>query len=358
MKQIKIEKTIISPMSPVYFIAEIGSNFDNSFDRAFELIELAKNAGADAAKFQHYTANSLVSDIGFKSLSSSKSHQSEWKKSVYETYEDATLNKEWTLKLKNKCDELGLAFMTSPYSISLVDYVDEYLSAYKIGSGDITWIEIIEHISKKLKPTILATGASSIQDVKRAVNHFFKFNKDLILMQCNTNYTLDKSNFSYINLNVLKEYKKLFPNVILGLSDHTQGHSTVLGAVTLGARVIEKHFTDDTSRSGPDHPFSLDPVTWKNMVEATRELECALGTTEKKIEKNEMETVIVQRRCLRVKEDLTEGKVIAADDLVPLRPCPVNSIAPFEIDKIIGKKINKILKKGDHITWKDIKIDN
>ena len=124
---------------------------------------------------------------------------------------------------------------------------------------------------------------------------------DLALLQCNTNYTGSLENFKYINLNVLNTFKNIYPSMILGLSDHTPGHSTVLGAIALGARIIEKHFTDNCEREGPDHKFSMTPKTWKEMVDRSRELESSLGSGIKEIEKNELETVVLQRRSLRLK---------------------------------------------------------
>jgi len=126
-------------------------------------------------------------------------------------------------------------------------------------------------------------------------------------MQCNTNYTASLENFDHIHLNVLKTYAALYPDVVLGLSDHTSGHATVLGAITLGARAIEKHFTDDNSRIGPDHPFSMDPIAWREMVDRTRELERALGSPNKRVANNESETVVVQQRCLRAARDIKQG---------------------------------------------------
>ena len=243
---------------------ELNVNFDGDLNRAKELIKIAAENGADAAKFQHYTADTLVSDFGFNSLNNSvRTHQSEWKDSVSATYDKASLNKEWTEELSDLSHSLGIGFFTSPYSLDLVDYVEPYVDAYKVGSGDITWIEIIEHIAKKNKPLIIASGASSLADVKRAVEKVLSINSQLALLQCNTNYTGSIENFKYINLNVLKTFKKYFPNIILGLSDHTPGHSTVLGAVSLGAKIIEKHFTDNNNLIGPDHSFSMDPKSWK-----------------------------------------------------------------------------------------------
>ena len=157
------------------------------------------------------------------------------------------------------------------------------------------------------KPILIATGASSIADVILTIDFVEKYNKDLVLMQCNTNYTAKPENYKHIHLNVLKSYAQMFPNAILGLSDHTFGHSTVLGAIALGAKVIEKHFTDDNKREGPDHKFSMNPKTWKEMIDRSRELEFSLGGCIKKVEENEKETFVLQRRCLRAAKTLKEG---------------------------------------------------
>ena len=140
-------------------------------------------------------------------------------------------------------------------------------------------------MSKTKKPIILATGASNFDEVQKAVNLIKKTNKKLVLMQCNTNYTASHDNFKYINLNVLKTYKKKFSNVVLGLSDHTPGHASVLGAIALGAKVVEKHFTNKNSLGGPDHKFSMNPISWKDMVSRSRELEDSLGTASKRVKK-------------------------------------------------------------------------
>ena len=210
----EINKRKIGENEPVYFIADIAANHDGDLNRAKDLIYLAAEAGADAAKFQHFQAETIVSNKGFTDLGANSSHQSSWNKSVFEVYKDASINLDWTDVLKKTCDDAKIDFFTSPYSLDLVDYIDKYVPAYKIGSGDITWIEIIEKIASKNKPYILATGASNIEEVKNAVNSAYKINKNLALLQCNTNYTGSVENFNFINLNVLKSYKKLFPNLI------------------------------------------------------------------------------------------------------------------------------------------------
>jgi sialic acid synthase SpsE len=355
MKDILIENKLIGKNHPTYFIADIAANHDGDIERAKKLIYLCAEAGADAAKFQHFNAKTIVSDHGFKSLGQQLSHQSNWKKSIFDVYKDASLNPDWTPILKQTCEDAGITFLTSPYSFDLIDKVDDFLSAYKIGSGDITWLGIIDYIASKNKPVLLATGASTQNEVDLAVSTLQKRNSEIILMQCNTNYTASLENFKFINLNVLNEYKRRFPDIILGLSDHTPGHSTVLGAVSLGACAIEKHFTDDTNREGPDHKFSMNFKTWKEMVDRTRELELSLGTEIKKVEENEQETVIVQRRAIRVKKDLVIGHIITENDLEFLRPCPADAILPYEYKKIIGKKIALNLKSGECIKWKSIK---
>ncbi|HMO18057.1 MAG TPA: N-acetylneuraminate synthase family protein [Oligoflexia bacterium] len=344
----------LSKNGPLYFVADIGANHDGSLDRAFKLIELAKNAGAHAAKFQNFQADKIVSSEGFSSLGGQLTHQAKWKKSVYETYMSASIPMDWTVKLKEKCEEVGIEYFTSPYDFESVDAVDPYVRVYKIGSGDITWIQIVRHIAKKNKPILLATGASSMDDVRRAMNEIMEVNPQVVLMQCNTNYTGSPDNFNYVNLNVIRTFEMEYPDTILGLSDHTSGHAAILGAIALGARVFEKHFTDDNSREGPDHAFAMNPDTWKEMVERSCELYSALGDGIKRIEKNETESAIVQRRSIRVSRDLPEGHSLSSDDLEVLRPIPEGGLPPYLFEEVVGKKLLNPVKKGQHLSHADI----
>ncbi len=349
-----IGKKKIGKNCPVYFIADIAANHDGNLETAIKLIEQSALAGADAAKFQHFSAETIVSDYGFKKLGSNLSHQSEWKKSVFDVYKDASIPLEWTPILKKECKKNNIEFLTSPYSIEIVDFVDQYLEAYKIGSGDITWFEIINHIALKQKPYIVATGASNENDVSEVIEKFQKINSKICIMQCNTNYTADSNNFNFINLNFLKKLKQKYPNLIIGLSDHTHGHSTVLGSIALGAKVIEKHFTLSNDLEGPDHKFSMTPKTWREMIDRSRELELSLGNGEKKIEDNEKDTVILQRRAIRAKKNLKKNTLLTRDDFIVLRPCPKDAIDPRYIDKIIGKKINKDISEHEIFKWEDL----
>ena len=201
---------------------------------------------------------------------------------------------------------------------------------------------------------MIATGASEMWEVEQAVDAILKYNPNIILMQCNTNYTGVLENFKYINLNVLKSYAVRYPGMVLGLSDHTPGHATVLGAIALGARVIEKHFTADNNQIGPDHAFSMNPTTWKEMVNRARELENALGTGVKVVEENESETVVLQRRSLRMRDNFKEGTIIEPSMLEELRPAPRDAIFPYQKDQIIGKKLIVTKEKGDYLKLSDL----
>jgi sialic acid synthase SpsE len=330
---------------PTYFIADIAANHDGSLERALDLIKLAAEAGADAAKFQNFRAETIVSRRGFKELGKKLTHQASWEKDVFDVYHEAALPIDWTEALITECEKNNIDYFTAPYDIQYIDFFAPKMPYFKIGSGDITWKQSIERMASYGKPILLATGASNINEVEEAVSLIAKFRIPLILMQCNTNYTGREDNFDYINLRTLETFKVKFPDVVLGLSDHSQGYVAVLGAVALGARAIEKHFTDNTSRIGPDHGFSLDPKTWKEMVDATRILERSLGDGIKKVEENEIEARIVQRRAFRYVSDFQEGHNILEADLIALRPCPPDGLTPFELEKIIGNRIKQDVEK-------------
>lgn len=352
--ELVIDGQFVGEGHPVYFIADVAANHDGDLARAKDLIYMAKEAGADAAKFQHFRAETIVSEVGFNALGGRQSHQASWTKSVSEVYRDASVSVDWSETLKETCDKAGITFFTSPYDFDLVDHIDPFVPAYKIGSGDITWIEMIQRIASKQKPYILATGASSTDDVVRAVSAALGVNSQLVLMQCNTNYTGSIENMRYVQLKVLETYRSMYPRMILGLSDHTPGHATVLGGVALGAKMIEKHFTDDVNRNGPDHKFSMNPVSWRDMVDRTRELEAALGTGLKKIEDNEAETVILQRRAVRLARDLPAGHILTREDLIVLRPSPVDALKPYEIDQAIGRPLRTKKTSGQHLSQVDL----
>lgn len=354
MKTIKLGTKIVDNNS-LYFIADIGANHNGSLEKAIDLIHLAKEAGADAAKFQNFQADKIVSKVGFDSMKEKFSHQAKWNKSVFDVYKEASISKDWTNILKEECAKVGIDYFTSPYDYESVDLVDPYVDLYKIGSGDITWLDIIDYILDKNKPVLIATGASSYEDVSRVMAIALKKTNEIVLMQCNTNYTGSSENYDFCNLNVLKQFSVDYPNTVLGLSDHTAGHATVLGAIALGARVIEKHFTDDNNQIGPDHGFAMNPQSWKDMVDRSHELLSALGDGVKVVERNEEQSRIVQRRCLRAAENFKKGHIIGQNDLIALRPISEGGFEPYEKVKLIGKQLLEDIDAGDHFTERILK---
>ena len=350
--QFRLGNRTVGNGSSTYFIADIGANHDGSLDRAKELIRLAAAAGADCAKFQHFSADKIVSQRGFESLKIA--HQAAWEKPVYQTYEDYSIDRHWDEELAQVAQAHNIHWMTTPYDHEAVDNTYLLLHAYKIGSGDITYHQLIRHIAKKLKPAFMSTGASSIEEVVAAVDLFLTYNDRLCLLQCNTNYTGDPENFRYVTLKCIQTYLRIWPNLPVGLSDHTPGHSTVLGAVALGACVIEKHFTDDPTRKGPDHAFALAPGAWRSMIAATRELELALGDGIKRVEENEKESVIVQRRALRAKHLINEKDGIREQDLEALRPCPQGAFPPSAIETVTSHLAKTAIYPGAEIYPKDL----
>jgi sialic acid synthase SpsE len=355
-REIRIGKSVIGLDHPAYFIADIAANWDGDLERAKDLIHLCAQAGASAAKFQNFQAQTIVSDFGFRQLAAGGriAHQSAWKKSVFEVYKQASLPVEWTAVLKETCAKAGIDYFTTPYDPDQVPLLRDYVAAWKLGSGDITWHAFIEMLAKDGKPLLLASGASTMEEVRLAMAAASRHTKDLVLMQCNTNYTASIENFNHIHLNVLKTFAAEFPDVVLGLSDHTAGHATVLGAVTLGARVIEKHFTDDNGREGPDHKFSMTPATWREMVDRTRELERSLGSDQKRLADNERESVLVQRRAVRARHAIPKGTKLAASDFIMLRPIPPDGVPPYQAGKLLSGVANRDIPEGDCIRLADI----
>jgi sialic acid synthase SpsE len=353
-QRFQIQDRWIGQHEPTYFIADIAANHDGELSRAVDLIHRAAEAGADAVKFQHFQAETIVSDRGFQQLTGVTSHQSAWKKSVLEVYRDASVPLEWTPTLQQESQKAGIHFFTTPYSLELADAVAPFVSAFKVGSGDVTWPAMIRHVATKGKPVLIAVGASTLGETAAALEAAVAHTSEVVLMQCNTNYTGNPENFRHLHLNVLKSFAATWPRLVLGLSDHTQGVAPILGAVALGARLVERHFTDDRSRIGPDHRFATDGPAWREMVERTRELELALGSSFKAVADNEKQTRVVQRRALRAVRDLPAGHVLATGDLIPLRPCPEDGIPPSEIDFLVGKPLAVPLQKGMHLSWKNL----
>lgn len=348
-KNIRIGDRMIGADYPTYFIAEIGGNFDGSMDKAKRLIDAAKQAGADCAKFQTFTAETIVSEGGFSKMTLHGVHGS-WGRKVSEVFKDVEFPIEWHYEIADYCKSVGIDFSTSPYFKEAVDLcADMKVPFIKIGSGEITWLEMLDYTARKGLPVMLATGDATMSEIDEAVRTIENTgNKDLVLMQCITNYP---SKIDSANVNVLKTYQSAF-NCLTGYSDHSYGHVVALASVVLGGRVIEKHFTLNKNDKGPDHPHSMEPNEFKLMVDSIREVERAMGSTRKEVVDEESETVFVQRRCLYAKKDLKKGQAITAEDIDVLRPAL--GIPPKFKDVVVGKTINKDIPAGDPIFWEDL----
>jgi N-acetylneuraminate synthase len=333
-KIIKIKNRLIGQNYPCYIIAEIGSNFDGDINKAKKLIKKAKESGADAAKFQSFETNKILSKKGFENKIS---FQSTWKKSVWDVYKNAELPLDWIKKLNEFAKKCNIQFLSAPYHVEAVDELMKYnIPAIKIGSGEITNIEFLKYIAKQKKPIFLATGASTLKEISLAVKNIIKSgNSKLILMQATTQYP---SPIHDTNLKVIEMFRHKF-NLNIGYSDHTSGDTAILGSIALGACVIEKHFTLDINSEGPDHPHSLDPIRFKEMVKKIRELESALGNSKKMITKSETQTKIIQKRGIWTTKEITKGENFTKSNIDTLRPCVGLSASNFS--KILQKKATK-----------------
>ncbi len=348
-KNIRIGNRMVGPDYPTYFIAEIGGNFDGSIDKAKRLIDSAKEAGADCAKFQTFTAETIVSEGGFSKMTLHGVHGS-WGRTVSEVFKDVEFPMEWHQEIADYCKYVDIDFSTSPYFKEAVDLcADMNVPFIKIGSGEITWLEMLDYTARKGLPIMLATGDATMAEIDEAVRTIEKTgNKDLVLMQCITNYP---SRIDSANVNVLRTYQNAF-NCLTGYSDHSPGHVVALASVILGGRVVEKHFTLNKKDKGPDHPHSMEPDEFKFMVDSIREAERAMGSTRKEVVAEEAETVFVQRRCLYAKKDIKKGQTITEGVIDVLRPAL--GIPPKFKDMIIGKVVNKDIQAGDPIFWEDL----
>lgn len=348
-KQFKIGKRWVGEGHPALIIADLGANFDGSLEKAKSLAKMVKDSGADVVKIQSFLAKKIVSGTGFNSMKLKGVHGS-WGKPVDEVFRSVEFPREWHKEFFEYCTKIGIIVSSSPWDYEAVDIMDEAnVPFYKIGSGDITWLEMVEYIARKGKPVVLATGASTLAEVDEALHVIdLTGNKDVAVLQCITNYP---SKISSANLRVLPTYAQAF-DVVMGYSDHTPGDTVVLGAVALGGKVIEKHFTDDKKNAGPDHPHSMEPDEFAKMVVRIREMEVALGTGRKEVVEEEAETVIVQRRGLYASKDIKKGAKIGVKNLVELRPAL--GIYP-KYKKEVGELMaNRDIKVGEAIFWKDL----
>ncbi|GBH35185.1 hypothetical protein NZNM25_19760 [Nitrosopumilus zosterae] len=342
MKDIKIGNRIIGEHHPVFVIAEAGINHNGSLLIAKKLVDMAKKAGADCIKFQtHITEEEMTKT---KILPGKIS-----KKPLWDIIKSCELNVDEEKKLNEYCKKRKIIFLSTPFSIPAIDRLEKIkMPAYKIGSGELTNLPFLKAIAQTKKPVILSTGMSELSEIKETVKLFKKSKIPLAILQTTSEYPCD---YKDVNLLVIDNYKKLF-NLPVGISDHSLGIYTVLGAVARGACIVEKHITLDKKMPGPDQKISLEFNELKELVKGCRAIKLALGST-KKILKGELEVLNFARESVVTKEKISKGEIFTEANLITKRP-NTGEIPAKNFYMILGKKAKKDIQKNKQLKFSDI----
>ncbi len=341
----------IQKNNTTYIIAEIGVNHECSIKTAKKLILLAKKGGADAAKFQTYKAEKIVK----KNSRAYWDLRKEKTKSQFKLFSklDKFQPKDYR-NLASYCKKLKIDFLSTPFDLDSVSFLNPLVSLFKISSSDITNIPLIKKIANCRKPIILSTGASNLEEIKSAIKILKKGTKKIIIMHCILNYPTEDWN---ANLSMISDLKKNFPQYIIGYSDHTLPNSNMSNLTTaylLGAKVIEKHFTHNKKLKGNDHYHSMDTKDLKNLSKNIKHINTVLGSIgKKKFIRSEIKSRKFARRSIVVKKDLKKNHRITESDIIALRP---NIGIPVENwNKVVGKRTKRTLKKNKTLAMKDLK---
>lgn len=331
-----------------FIIAEIGANHNGDMRLAKKLIRAAKACGADAVKFQSWSKESLFAKSFYK-------ENSEFVEEHFGTLEQAmewlSLDKSKHIYLKKYCKKVGIIFSSTPFSRQEIDLLDHLkVPFFKIASMDINNIPLLEHVAAKKKPIILSTGMASIVEIKTALDVIYRRrNKKVILLHCVALYPPKDEN---INLRNITMFQEIF-NIPVGFSDHTLGTSLALAAISLGAKVIEKHFTIDKTMPGWDHAISADPKELKNIVIEGRRVQKALGKYKRVVLEDEINQRKIFRRSIIAKVDLTKHEIISIDNIDCKRPG--YGISPAKLQQVIGKRLRRDISAGELISWRSLK---
>jgi N,N'-diacetyllegionaminate synthase len=342
--KIKICDKLIGEGEPCFIIAEAGVNHNGDVNLAKKLTDVAKDAGADAVKFQTFKAENVVIKNAEKAEYQKETAGIE--ESQYDMIKKLELTEEDFGELADYAKEKKILFLSSPFDKESVDLLDGLdVPVFKVGSGEITSFPLLRYIARKRKPIILSTGMSTLGEVEEALNVIRSEGvKDIILLHCVSNYP---AKIEDVNLKAMETLKQAF-KIPVGFSDHTLGITVPIAAVALGACIIEKHFTLDRDLPGPDHKASLEPNELKEMVQAIRDVEKALGDGVKRPTKDEEEIKRAARRSIVAKVDIPKGTIIAEDMLDVKRPG--TGIEPKYIDMIVGKKAKENIRKDELVT--------
>jgi len=331
-------------------IAEIGANHNGDMTLAKELIDQAKLSGADAVKFQSWGIDSIESRMNYEmnhNYNDKKKHFG----SLYEMVNEYSLTVENHIELANYCKEHEIFFLSTPFTIEEVDLLNDLgVPLFKVASMDIDNFWLLEHIAKTGKPILLSTGMSSLKEIIEAVEFIESNNcKEIVILHCVSLYPTSEEK---VNLNNISLLKNVFPNLTIGFSDHTLGLSASVGAVALGAMVVEKHFTINKDLPGWDHSISADPKEFSEMATNINNVFRQLGSYHRVISEEETIKKIAFRRSAFSKRKLLKGQVIIDSDITFKRPG--GYISPAEVKYLVGRKLNKTLDEGDLIKWEDL----
>lgn len=339
---IKLKEKCLGTGFPVYIIAEIGSNHDGDLNRAKDLIRLAKKAGADAAKFQSFSPQTLLNP-------SCKANGNWTPDQAWPVIERLSLPLEWHAELKKEADKMGIDFISTPFDLDRLALLLELdVPVIKIASGDLTYHELIKAAGLSGKPVFLSTGHATLGEVEAALNVLWEAGcKDIVVLHCASLYPTP---FEDANLTAMNLMQKGF-QVLVGYSDHTPGHTVTLGAVALGASVIEKHLTDDKLRKGPDHPFALDGKEFTEMTTQIRNLEKALIRGVKSPRFSERAERVMARRALYALTTIPKGTVIGRDQIKVVRHCYKEGIPADQLEKVKETIAKVDIQENDLITW-------
>jgi N-acetylneuraminate synthase len=344
--KIIIGSRTIGVKSPPFIIAEMSGNHNQSLKRALQIVEEAAKAGAHALKLQTYTADTMTLDIDKKEFFINSS-ESLWKgKSLYQLYQKAYTPWQWHKPIFDKCNQLGLIGFSTPFEETAVDFLESLnVPAYKIASFENTHIPLIKKAASTGKPIIMSAGMSSIAELEQSITAAKKAGaKDIILLKCTSAYPASPSD---ANLLTIPHLKNMF-GIQIGLSDHTMGLGVALASIPLGATVIEKHFTINRADGGVDSVFSMEPQEMAMLVKESKRAWEALGKIKYGGATAEKESKIF-RRSVYISDDIKKGEVFTKKNLRIIRPGLGLSPKYYEI--LVGKKVNKNIKKGTPASW-------
>ena len=347
--EFKIGKKNVGGNAPAFIVAELSANHLHDINVALKTIKSIKDSGADAVKIQTYTPDTITIDCRNKHFMIH--HKTIWDgMNLYDLYKTAYTPWDWQPKLKKYADKLGLTFFSSPFDMTAVDFLEKMkVPAYKVASLEITDIPLIEYIASKGKPVIFATGIATLDDIKAAISACRKKgNNKISILKCVSEYP---TKFENLNLRTIEDMKKRF-NAVIGLSDHSLGIEAPIAAITLGAKIIEKHYILDRKMGGPDSKFSLEPAEFKAMVSSIRNVEQALGKATYALTP-QMKRSREHCRSLFVVEDIKKGDLLTVNNIRSIRPG--FGLPPKHLKGILGKKAKLNASKGTPLSWNLIK---